>query len=232
VGQKVNPVGFRIGYTKDWRSRWFASKKEFAGKLAEDIEIRKLIKGRFKEFAVSRINIERFANRVRIAIHTARPGLVIGSKGAQIEEVKTELAKLAKGKEVFLDVVEVRNPEVDAVLVAESIAQQLERRVSYRRAMKKSIQVAMDMGADGIKVKCGGRLSGADIARNEVYSEGRVPLQTISANIDYGFAEANTTYGIIGVKVWICKPKNLEQNYGTNAKKGKVQKGSKRQPRR
>ena len=232
MGQKVNPVGFRIGYTKDWRSRWFARKNDFAGKLAEDIEIRKLLKTQFKEFAVSRINIERFANRVRVAILTARPGLVIGSKGAQIEDVKAQLVKLTKGKEVFLDVVEVRNPEVDGVLVAESIAQQLERRVSFRRAMKKAIQVAMDMGADGIKVKCGGRLGGADLARNEMYSEGRVPLQTISANIDYGFAEANTMYGIIGVKVWICKPKDLEKNYGTNAKKGKVQKGSKRQSRR
>lgn len=231
MGQKVNPIGFRIGVNKDWRSRWFGRKKDFGTKLHEDLMIRKLVKERLKEAAVSRVSIERFASRVRVAIHTARPGLVIGRKGKEIEGLKAVLAKKTGGKEIFIDIVEVKVPECEAQLVAESIAQQLERRVSFRRAMKKSLQLAMDMGADGIKIKCGGRLGGADLARNEQYSLGKVPLHTLSANIDYGFAEANTLAGIIGVKVWICKPKNLEQKHGSNAKTRKVSKGTKRKPR-
>lgn len=232
MGQKVNPIGLRIGLTKDWRSRWFARKADFGNKLHEDLLIRDTVKTRLKEAAISRVTIERFANRIRVAVFSARPGLVIGRKGAEIEKLKTILTKSTGGKEVFIEIVEVKSPEVDATLVAESIAQQLERRVSFRRAMKKSIQTAMDFGADGIRVKCGGRLGGADLARNESYSQGKVPLQTLSANIDYGFAEANTLAGIVGIKVWICKPLNLEQKNGPNAKTGKVQKGSKRKLRR
>jgi small subunit ribosomal protein S3 len=232
VGQKVNPISLRIGLTKDWRSRWFARKADFGTKLHEDLGIRDTVKTRLKEAAISRVTIERFANRIRVAVYSARPGLVIGRKGAEIEKLKTILNKQTGGKEIFIEIVEVKSPEVDATLVAESIAQQLERRVSFRRAMKKSIQTAMDFGADGIRVKCGGRLGGAEMARNECYSQGKVPLQTLSANIDYGFAEANTLAGIVGVKVWICKSKNLEQKNGPNAKTGKVQKGSKRKLRR
>ena len=231
MGQKVNPIGFRIGVTKDWRSRWFGRKKDFGTKLHEDLLIRKTIETRLKDAAVSRVQIERFANRIRVAIHSARPGLVIGRKGADIEELKSLLTKQTGGKEIFVDIVEIKNPEVDATLVANSIAQQLERRVSFRRAMKKSLQLAMDMGADGIKIKCGGRLGGAEIARDEQYSLGKVPLHTLSANIDYGTAEANTLAGIIGIKVWICKPINLEQKNGPNAKARKAPKGSKRKPR-
>ena len=232
MGQKVNPIGFRIGVTKDWRSRWFSRKKDFGAKLYEDQVIRKLLADRLKEAAIARVNIERFANRVRITLFSARPGLVIGRKGKDIEILKALISKKISGKEVFIDIVEVKKPEVDATLVANSIAQQLERRVSFRRAMKKAMQLAMDSGAEGIKVKCSGRLGGADLARIEQYSEGKVPLHTITANIDYCHAEANTLAGIIGIKVWICKPKNLEQQNGPNAKARKVQKGTKRKPRR
>lgn len=232
MGQKVNPIGFRIGVTKDWRSRWFSRKKDFGIKLHEDMVIRKLLAERLKDAAVARVNIERFANRVRITLFSARPGLVIGRKGKDIESLKALVSKKISGKEVFIDIVEIKKPEVDATLVAQSIAQQIERRVSYRRAMKKAMQLAMDSGADGIKIKCGGRLNGADIARDEQYNEGRVPLHTITANIDYHHAEANTLAGIIGIKVWICKPKDLEQQNGPNAKARKVPKGAKRKPRR
>ena len=232
MGQKVNPIGFRIGVTKDWRSRWFSRKKDFGTKLYEDQVIRKILAERLKEAAIARVNIERFANRVRITLFSARPGLVIGRKGKDIEILKALISKKISGKEVFIDIVEVKKPEVDATLVANSIAQQLERRVSFRRAMKKAMQLAMDSGAEGIKVKCSGRLGGADLARIEQYSEGKVPLHTITANIDYCHAEANTLAGIIGIKVWICKPKNLEQQNGPNAKARKVQKGTKRKPRR
>ncbi len=232
MGQKVNPTGLRIALTKDWRSRWFGRKADFGNKLHEDLMIREIINSTLKEAAISKVIIERFANRIRIAVHSARPGLVIGRKGSEIDKLKVDLSKKTGGKEVFVDLVEVKNPEIDATLVAQSIAQQLERRVSFRRAMKKAIQTAMELGADGIRVKCGGRLGGAELARNERYSEGKVPLQTLSANIDYGFAEANTLAGKIGVKVWICKPNNLEQKNGPNTKAGKVQKGSKGKLRR
>lgn len=232
MGQKVNPISLRLGLTKDWRSRWFGRKADFGIKLHEDLLIRDVVKTRLKEAAISRVTIERFANRIRVAVFSARPGLVIGRKGAEIEKLKSILSKKTNGKEIFIEIVEVKSPEVDATLVAESIAQQLERRVSFRRAMKKAIQTAMDFGADGIRVKCGGRLGGAELARTESYSQGKVPLQTLSANIDYGFAEANTLTGITGVKVWICKPLNLEQKNGPNAKAGKAQKGAKRKLRR
>ena len=231
MGQKVNPISFRLGITKNWQSRWFARKADFGTKLHEDLLIRSIVTKRLKDAGISKVLIERFANRIRVAIYSARPGLVIGRKGAEIETLKTLLSKKTGGKEVFVDIIEVKSPEVDATLVAKSIASQLERRVSFRRAMKKAIQTAMDLGADGIRVRCAGRLGGAEMARVEAYSEGKVPLQTLSANIDYGVTEANTLAGIIGIKVWICKSKDLEQKNGPNSKTGKAQKGSKRKLR-
>ena len=220
MGQKVNPTGLRIGINKDWRSRWYARKVDFGTKLHEDLKIREIITSRLKEAAISRVNIERFANRIRVAVFSARPGLVIGRKGSEIEKLKVILSKMAGGKEVFVEIVEVKNPEVDATLVAQSIARQLERRVSFRRAMKKSIQTAMDLGADGIRVKCGGGLGGAALARNEGYSQRKVPLQTLSAKLDYGFEEANTLAGIVGVKVGIWKANKREQKTGTSSTMG------------
>ena len=234
MGQKVNPIGLRTALTKDWDSRWFADRKS-AGKtlfgdwLHEDQEIRKYIKKKFAAAAIARIRIERFANRVRVTIVSARPGVLIGKKGAELDNLRAEVAKLAADKEVFVEVAEMRRAETCAQLVAESVAQQLERRIGFRRAMKRAIQSAMDMGADGIKINCAGRLGGAELAREEQYKEGRVPLHTLKANIDYGFIEANTTAGKIGVKVWIChKDSAEEEDYAVNAKKGKVQKGSAR----
>ena len=234
MGQKVNPIGLRTALTRDWASRWFADKKiggktQFGEWLHEDLAIRKYIKEKFAAAAIARIQVERFANRVRVTILSARPGLLIGKKGAELDTLRAEVAKLAAGKEVFIEVSELRRAETNAQLVAENIAQQLERRIGFRRAMKRAIQTAMDMGADGIKINCAGRLGGAELAREEQYKEGRVPLHTLKANIDYGFTEANTTAGKIGVKVWVChKDSAEEENYAVNAKKGKVQKGSAR----
>src|SRR3989449_6535015 len=204
MGQKTNPIGLRVAVNKDWRSKWYAGKKEFGKLLTEDRNIRDLLKKKLESASVPQIRIERAANRCRITIMTARPGIVIGRKGAEIDKLKEELSKMT-GKEIYVDILEIKTPELDAQLVAENIALQLERRVSFRRAMKKSIQTAMDLGAEGIKVRCGGRLGGAELARVETYHEGRVPLHTLRANIDYGFAEANTVYGKLGIKVWICK---------------------------
>src|SRR5947207_4203836 len=204
MGQKTNPVGFRIAVTHDWRSKWYAEKKEFGKLLTEDYQIRNVLKKKLESASVPRILIERAATRCRITILTARPGVVIGRKGAEIDKLKEELSKLT-GKEIYVDILEIKTPELDAQLVAENIALQLERRVSFRRAMKKAIQTTMDFGADGIKVRCAGRLGGAELARVEMYHEGRVPLHTLRANIDYGFAEASTVYGKLGVKCWICK---------------------------
>ncbi len=204
MGQKVNPIGLRIAVNKNWRSRWFAGKKEFADLLQEDIAIREAVQARLKDAAISNVFIERYANRVRVTIRTARPGLVIGRKGEDIEKLREQLGKMTK-KEVYIEIDEVKNPDLDAKLVAESIALQLERRVSHRRAMKRAIQMAMDIGADGIKVLAAGRLGGAEISRAESYKEGRVPLHTLRANIDYGTATARTVAGAIGIKVWICK---------------------------
>src|SRR6266853_3838176 len=204
MGQKTNPIGFRVVVTKDWLSKWYADKKDYAPLLLEDIKIRTIIKTKLMSAAVPKITIERYANRARITIHTARPGIVIGRKGAEIDKLKEELSKLT-GKEIYVDIIEVKSPETDAQLVAENIALQLERRISFRRAMKKAVQTAMDFGAEGIKIRCAGRLGGAELARTEHYHEGRVPLHTLRANIDYGFAEANTVYGKLGVKCWICK---------------------------
>src|SRR3989454_1064387 len=203
MGQKVNPIGFRVAVTKDWLSKWYADKKDYAPLLLEDIKIRTIVKTKLMSAAVPKITIERYANRARITIHTARPGIVIGRKGAEIDKLKEELSKLT-GKEIYVDIVEVKQPETDAQLVAENISLQLERRISFRRAMKKSVQTAMDFGAEGIKVRCAGRLGGAELARVETYHEGRVPRHTLRASIDYGFAEAHTLYGKLGIKCWIC----------------------------
>lgn len=214
MGQKVNPIGFRLAVTKDWRSKWYATGKDYATKLHEDLKIRKFIKDFTAKLnaelkgstpAISRITIERAWNSVRVTIATARPGLIIGRNGKHIEDMTNALSKLCGGAQVKLDIMEIRQPELDAQLVAENIATQLERRVSFRRAMKRAVQVAMDFGAEGIRIRCAGRLGGADIARAEQYREGKVPLQTLRAPIDYGFAEARTLYGIIGIKCWINK---------------------------
>ena len=204
MGQKVNPIGLRVSVRKNWRSRWFAPDRIFGDLLNEDATIREFVKKRLHDAAVAQIEIERFANRVRVTIHTARPGVVIGRKGADLENVRAELAKLT-GKEIYLDIVEVRQPDTNAQLVAENIALQLERRISFRRAMKRAIRMAMELGVQGIKVRVSGRLGGAELSRSEWYMEGKVPLHTLRADIDYGFAEARTTAGAIGVKVWICR---------------------------
>lgn len=204
MGQKTNPIGLRIAVTKDWRSKWYAGKKEFAKLLAEDGQIREILKKKLETASVPKIVIERAANRCRVTIHTARPGVVIGRKGTEIDKIKEDLSKMT-GKEVYVDIVEVKQPEIDAQLMAENVALQLERRVSFRRAMKKSIQTAKDFGAEGVKVRCSGRLGGAELSRTEQYHWGRVPLHTLRATIDYGFAEARTLYGKLGIKCWICK---------------------------
>jgi small subunit ribosomal protein S3 len=204
MGQKTNPTGFRIAVNKDWRSKWFAGKKDFGKLLTEDRQIRDLLKKKLESASVPRILIERAATRCRITILTARPGVVIGRKGAEIDKLKEELSKMT-GKEIYVDILEIKTPELDAQLVAENIALQLERRVSFRRAMKKALQTTKDFGAEGIKLRCAGRLGGAELARVEQYHWGRVPLHTLRADIDYGFAEANTVYGKLGVKCWICK---------------------------
>ena len=203
MGQKVHPIGFRLGIIKTWDSKWF-EQKNYAQWLHEDIAIREFVKKSLGHAGVSKVEIERAANKVKVNVHTARPGIVIGKRGAGIETFKKDLQKFTKN-EVFLNIVEVRKAEIDAQLVAENIATQLERRIAFRRAMKKAIQTAMKFGAKGIRVACSGRLGGAEMARYEWYREGRVPLHTLRADIDYGFAEAKTTYGKIGCKVWICK---------------------------
>ncbi len=203
MGQKIHPIGFRVGISKPWLSRWF-TRKNYAKWLHEDFEFRKIIKERLFAMGISHIDIERAATKVKITIHTSRPGLVIGKKGSGIDQLRNDLAKLTTN-EVFLNIQEVRKAELNAQLVAENIALQLQRRVAFRRAMKKSVQTTMKFGAKGIKVMSAGRLAGAEIARTEWYREGRVPLHTLRADIDYGFAEALTTYGIIGVKVWLYK---------------------------
>src|SRR5881392_1904783 len=204
MGQKTNPIGLRIAVNRDWRSKWYGGKKEFGKLLTEDRNIRELLKKKLEAASGPQILIERAASRCRITILTARPGIVIGRKGAEIDKLKEELSRMT-GKEIYVDIVEIKTPETDAQLVAENVALQLERRVSFRRAMKKALQTARDFGAEGIKIRCAGRLGGAELARVEMYHEGRVPLHTLRANIDYGFAEASTVYGKLGVKCWICK---------------------------
>jgi small subunit ribosomal protein S3 len=207
MGQKVHPTGIRLGVVKDWASKWYADSKAFPEHVRTDHIVREFIKNRLKDASVSRVYIERPAKKANITIHTARPGIVIGKKGEDIEKLRAEVAKLIGMtiNDVRINISEVRKPELDAQLVAEGIAQQLERRVMFRRAMKRAVTNTMRVGAEGIKVKVGGRLNGAEIARSEWYREGRVPLHTFRADIDYGFAEAKTTYGVIGVKVWIFK---------------------------
>ncbi|HDI61083.1 MAG TPA: 30S ribosomal protein S3 [Desulfobacteraceae bacterium] len=210
MGQKVNPVGLRLGIVKTWESRWYADRRKYADYIFEDHKIRHFLKRKLQHAGISRIEIERSSNRVRLRIFTARPGIVIGKKGAEIASLKKEIEKRIPG-EVLIDIQEVRKPEVDAQLVAENIASQIERRVAFRRAMKRGIQSAMRFGAQGIKVICSGRLGGAEMARCEQYREGRVPLHTLRADIDYGFTEARTTYGTVGVKVFIFKGEILSQ---------------------
>jgi len=210
VGQKVHPYGFRLGYNKTWKSRWFA-KKDYAGLLHEDLKLRKEIKAKLSSAGVSSVEIERPGNKLRITIHTARPGIIIGRKGAEIDRLRQEMQKRT-GREVLpINIQEVRRPELNAQLVAESIALQLEKRVAFRRAMRKAVDSALRFGCKGIKVRCGGRLNGAEIARSEWYLQGRLPLHTLRADIDYGLSEAMTTYGIIGVKCWIYNGEILEQ---------------------
>lgn len=205
MGQKVHPIGIRLGITKEWTSKWYADTQNYADNVFQDHQVREYLKNKLKDASVSRVQIERPAKRANITIHTARPGIVIGKKGEDIEKLRVEVAKLLRMvlPDVRLNIAEIRKPELDAQLVAEGIAQQLERRVQFRRAMRRSVTNSMRIGAGGIKVKVAGRLNGAEIARSEWYREGRVPLHTLRADIDYGFSEARTTYGIIGVKVWI-----------------------------
>ncbi|MDY6837963.1 MAG: 30S ribosomal protein S3 [Thermodesulfobacteriota bacterium] len=209
MGQKVNPFGFRLGVIKSWDSRWFAG-KDYARFVEDDFRIREFLKKKLYHAGISKIEIERWAKRIRLRIYTARPGIVIGKKGAEIEQLKQELEKMVS-QEVVIDIQEVRKPEVDAQLVAENVALQIVRRVAFRRAMKRGVASAMRFGAQGIKVCCSGRLGGAEMARSEWYKEGRIPLHTLRADIDYGFAEARTTYGLIGVKVWIFNGEILEK---------------------
>ena len=230
MGQKVHPTGFRLAVNRDWNSRWYASKKEFPEFIKEDHTIRTFLTERLRYASVPKIFIERASGRIRVKLFTARPGVVIGRKGAELDKLKDHLNK-AIGKDVMLDIQEVKRPDLSAQLVAENVALQLERRIAFRRAMKKAVQTTMSMGAEGIRIQCAGRLAGADIARTEQLREGRVPLHTFRADIDYATAEANTTYGIIGVKVWIFKgeilgglPAAEEQQAPAPKKKGRAAK--------
>ena len=204
MGQKIKPIGLRLGINRTWDSRWFAVGEDYASQLHQDLRIRTYIKKQLKHASVSKIVIERPAKKPRVTIYTARPGVIIGKKGGDIEKIRAKLVEMT-GADVQINLVEIRKPELDSVLVAESVAQQLEKRVSFRRALKRAVQSAMRLGAEGIRINCSGRLGGAEIARMEWYREGRVPLHTLRADIDYGVAEAHTTYGVIGVKVWIYR---------------------------
>jgi small subunit ribosomal protein S3 len=211
MGHKVNPIGLRLGINRTWDSRWFADGKEYGSLLHEDIAIRHFLEGRLKQAGISKIVIERPHKKCRVTIHTARPGVVIGKKGADIEKLRRELAKYTDS-EIHLNIVEVRKPEIDARLIDENIDQQLERRVAFRRAMKRAVQSAIRLGAEGIRINCGGRLGGAEIARTEWYREGRVPLHTLRADVDYGVATGHTAYGTIGIKVWVFKGEILDHD--------------------
>lgn len=224
MGQKVNPVGLRVGVIRDWDAKWYANKKDFVDTLHEDIKLRKYIRENVKNSGVSKIEIERAANRIRITIHTAKPGMVIGKGGSGVEKLRNNIERLIgqeKGKkQVHLNIMEIKKPDLDAQLVAEGIASQLERRVAFRRAMKQAIGRTLRNGAEGVKTMVSGRLGGADMARTEWYTEGNVPLQTLRADIDYGFAEADTTYGKIGVKAWVYKGEVLPEAKGKQAEEG------------
>jgi small subunit ribosomal protein S3 len=204
LGQKINPIGLRVAVDKDWRSRWFAPKRTYGALLNEDLKIRDIVKQRLEGASLARVDIERYANRVRVSLHTARPGAVFGRKGQELEKMRQQIAKFT-GKEIYIEITEIRDPDCNAQLVAENIALQMERRVSFRRAMKRAIKMAMDLGAEGVKIRTAGRLGGSELARVSWDKEGKIPLHTLRANIEYGFAEAATTAGRIGVKVWICK---------------------------
>ncbi len=217
MGQKVNPIGLRLGINRTWDSRWYAD-ADYADLLHEDLRIREFLRKRLQQAGISRVIIERPAKKARITIHTARPGVVIGKKGADIERLRSDLQKMT-GSEVHLNIVEIRKPEIDATLVAENIANQLERRVAFRRAMKRAVQSAMRLGAQGIRIQCGGRLGGAEIARTEWYREGRVPLHTLRADVDYGEATWRTTYGSCGVKVWVFKGEIMADDPTAHEKK-------------
>jgi small subunit ribosomal protein S3 len=230
MGQKIHPTGFRLAVTRAWASRWYASGRNFAGMLAEDLQVREFLKKKLKNAAVSRILIERPAKNARITIFSARPGVVIGKKGEDIENLKAELTKRL-GVPVAVNIEEIRKPEIDAQLIADSITQQLEKRIMFRRAMKRAMQNAMRLGAQGIKIMSAGRLNGIEIARTEWYREGRVPLHTLRADIDYGFSEAKTTYGVIGVKVWVYRGDNLGRGDAPGANKPEAQE-EERRPRR
>ena len=206
MGQKVNPIGLRVSVDKDWRSRWYGSKKEFGDLLNEDLKIREMVMSRLDSAGVADVLIERYAARVRVTVCTARPGIVIGRKGQDIEKMRADISALSGNKEIYIEIREIRNADTNAQLVAENIAVQLGRRVSFRRALKRAIKTAMDQGVDGIKIRAAGRLGGSELGRIEWYKEGSVPLHTLRANIDFGRAEAHTTAGRIGIKVWICKP--------------------------
>lgn len=214
MGQKVNPIGIRLGIVKDWTSKWYADTKDFATTLNMDMKVREFIKKKLANASVSRVQIERPANNARITIHTARPGIVIGKKGEDVERLRHDVSKLM-GVPVSINIEEIRKPELDATLVAENVAQQLERRIMFRRAMKRAVTNAMRLGAQGVKIRVSGRLNGAEIARTEWYHEGRVPLHTLRADIDYGLVEANTTYGVIGVKVWLFKGEVFDKGFAT-----------------
>ena len=232
MGQKVHPIGFRLAVSKDWQSKWYSAPGEYADQLHEDLAVRRYLDNRLQKGAVSKVVIERAWNSVRVTLHTSRPGLIIGKRGAEIEVMTNDISKMCDGSQVKIDIHEIRQPELDASWVAAQVATQLERRVSFRRAMKRAIQTAMDFGADGIRIRCAGRLGGADIARAEQYREGKVPLQTLRVPIDYGFAEGETVWGIIGVKVWINKK---EEEPGEGGQKSRPRGGRKeggRPPRR
>jgi small subunit ribosomal protein S3 len=230
MGQKINPTGFRLAVSRNWSSRWYASNRDFAGMLAEDIKVREYLKAKLKNAAVSRVLIERPAKNARITIFSARPGVVIGKKGEDIENLKKELSRQL-GVPVAVNIEEVRKPEIDAKLIADSITQQLEKRIMFRRAMKRAMQNAMRLGALGIKIMSSGRLNGIEIARCEWYREGRVPLHTLRADIDYGTSEAKTTYGVIGVKVWVYKGDTLGRNDAPGAKMAETPADEERKPR-
>ena len=230
MGQKVNPVGFRVGVTHAWGSRWFAPKKKFGAYLIEDQLIRETCKKRLVEAGISKILIERYLNRVRVTLFSARPGVILGRKGTDVDQIRAELEKMTK-KEVYIEVREVQGADADAQLVAESIALQLERRIALKRAMKRAQKVAMDMGVDGIKVHASGRINGAEIARVEWSREGKVPLHTLRANIDYGFAEANTTAGKIGIKVWICKKEGFQARAPRSERRDRRERGDRKEGR-
>jgi small subunit ribosomal protein S3 len=219
MGQKVHPIGFRLAVTKDWESKWYAAPKDYCDQLHEDLRIRRYLDKRLQKGAVSRVVIERAWNSVRVTLHTSRPGLIIGKRGAEIEIMTNDISKMCHGSQVKIDIHEIRQPELDAQWIAAQVATQLERRVNFRRAMKRTIQTAMDFGAEGIRIRCAGRLQGSDIARAENYRQGKVPLQTLRVPINYGFAEAETTWGIIGVKVWLNKKEEVEGKAGAQGQR-------------